>query len=53
MDLFEIKAVMQENPAYGSPRLSIALNANHKKVEMKANQLKAEIFKEVFFMWQL
>lgn len=41
--LVEIKAVMQENPAYGSPRLSIALNANHKKVErvMKANQLKA------------
>jgi len=41
--LVEIKAVMQENPAYGSPRISIALNTNHKKVErvMKVNQLKA------------
>lgn len=34
---------MHENPAYGSPRLSIALKANHKRVEriMKANSLKA------------
>jgi transposase InsO family protein len=41
--LIEIKAAMRENPAYGSPRISIALTANHKRVErvMKNNKLKA------------
>ncbi len=34
---------MQDNPSYGSPRIAIALGANHKRVEriMKANHLKA------------
>jgi transposase InsO family protein len=34
---------MQKNPSYGSPRIALALQANHKRVEriMKANQLKA------------
>lgn len=41
--LVQVKAVMQENPAYGSPRISLALKANHKRVErvMKLNKLKA------------
>lgn len=41
--LVEIKKVMNKNPSYGSPRISIALQANHKKVErvMKANGIKA------------
>lgn len=41
--LVEIKKVMDENPSYGSPRISIALNVNHKRVErvMKANRIKA------------
>lgn len=41
--LVEIKKVMGENPSYGSPRISIALNANHKRVErvMKSNGIKA------------
>ena len=41
--LVEIKRVMEKNPSYGSPRISIALRANHKKVErvMKANGIKA------------
>lgn len=34
---------MQKNPSYGSPRIALALQVNHKRVErvMKANQLKA------------
>ena len=34
---------MEDNPSYGSPRISIALQANHKRVErvMKANGIKA------------
>ena len=34
---------MEKNPSYGSPRISIALQANHKRVErvMKANGIKA------------
>lgn len=34
---------MQENPSYGSPRISVALKANHKRVErvMKKYKLKA------------
>lgn len=34
---------MMQNPAYGSPRISMALTANHKKVEriMKRNNIKA------------
>jgi transposase InsO family protein len=41
--LVEVNTVMQANPAYGSPRISIALKANHKKVErvMKLNGIKA------------
>lgn len=41
--LVEIKEVMEKNPSYGSPRISIALQANHKRVErvMKANGIKA------------
>ena len=41
--LVEIKKVMEKNPAYGSPRISIALNTNHKRVErvMKINGIKA------------
>jgi transposase InsO family protein len=41
--LVEIKNVMDKNPSYGSPRISIALQANHKRVErvMKANGIKA------------
>ena len=41
--LVEIKKVMEKNPSYGSPRISIALQANHKRVErvMKANGIKA------------
>lgn len=41
--LVEIKRIMQANPAYGSPRIAIALGVNHKRIEriMKANQIKA------------
>jgi len=41
--LVEIKEVMEKNPSYGSPRISIALQANHKRVErvMKVNGIKA------------
>jgi putative transposase len=41
--LVEVKNIMQQNPAYGSPRICLALAKNHKKVEriMKLNNLKA------------
>lgn len=41
--LVEIKSVMDKNPSYGSPRISIALEVNHKRVErvMKVNGIKA------------
>ena len=41
--LTELQTTMYANPAYGSPRISTALKANHKRVErvMKLNDLKA------------
>jgi putative transposase len=49
--LVEIKAVMREHPAYGSPRIAIALTANHKRVErvMKLNKLKAFRRRQKYF----
>jgi len=41
--VLQIKQVMKENPSYGSPRLSMALKANHKRIErvMQKFKLKA------------